>query len=145
MNDKMLEYLEKFFVECEILSFDAKDNQIMCFPYTINIAVQHVLKQMSSVEAPDNDEDNPEDLTGEANADENRRFGQTFEAACAQDPITCICKIVTAIRGSRQRHEACHKLAITGDLSCNLIMKPFLFLPSFLTLLSSLLLLSLTL
>ena len=95
-NDKMLEHLETLFEEREIFSFDAKDNRIMCFPHIINIAVQHVLKRMSKVEAPDN-EDNSEDLIEKSNADEGRRFGQTFEAACAQDPINRLHKIVMTI------------------------------------------------
>ena len=57
----MLEHLETLFKEQEIFSFDTKDNRIMCFPHIINIAVQHVLKRMSKVEAPDN-EDDSEDL-----------------------------------------------------------------------------------
>ena len=87
----------------------------MCFPHTINIAVQHVLKQMSSVQAPENDEDDPEDLTGAANADKGRGFGQTFKAACAQDPIARIRKIVTAIRGSGQRRNALMTWIDTGN------------------------------
>lgn len=89
----------------------------MCFPHTINIAVQHVLNKMSSVEAPENDEDDPEDLTDAANADEGRRYGQTFEAACAQDPIARIRKIVTAIRVSGQRREALMTWIDTGNKS----------------------------
>ena len=92
-NDKMLEHLETLFEEREIFSFDAR---IMCFPHIINIAVQHVLKRMSKVEAPDN-EDDSEDLIEKSNADEGRGFGQTFEAACAQDPINRLCKIVMTI------------------------------------------------
>ena len=100
----MLEYLEKLFEEREIFSFDAKDNRIMCFPHIINIAVQHVLKGMSSVQAPEND--NVEDLLDNSNADEGRGIGQSFEAACAQDPIARLRKIVMAIRASGQRRDA---------------------------------------
>ena len=102
----MLEYLGKLLLEREIFTFDAKDNRIMCFPHTINIAVQHVLKQMSSAKAPENDDDEFEDFTGPANPDEGRRFGQTFEDACAQDPIARLRKIVMAIRSSGQRRDA---------------------------------------
>lgn len=101
----MLESLEELLLEREI-PFDAKDNRIMCFPHTINIAVQHVLRKMSSVLAPENDDCEPEELTGPANADEGRGFGQTFEAACAQDPITRLRKIVVTIRSSGQRRAA---------------------------------------
>jgi hypothetical protein len=113
----MLEFLEKLFLEREIMSFDAKDNRIMCFPHTINIAVQHVLSKMSSVKAPENDDDDPENLTDEVNTDEGRGFGQTFEAACAQDPILRLRKIVVAIRSSGKRREAFMKWIETGNES----------------------------
>lgn len=113
----MLVYLEKLFLEREITSFDAKDNRIMCFPHTINIAVQHVLRKMSSVTAPENDDDDPEYLTGPAMADEGRGFGQTFNAACAQDPITRLRKIVMAIRSSGQRRDALMAWIETGNKS----------------------------
>jgi hypothetical protein len=100
----MLEFLEKLLLEREITSFNAKDNRIMCFSHVVNIAVQHVLSKMSSVKAPENDDDNSEGPTDDA--DENRGFGQTFEAACVQDPISRLRKIVTAIRASGQRREA---------------------------------------
>jgi hypothetical protein len=112
----MLEFLQKLFEEREIFSFDAKDNRIMCFPHIINIAVQHVLKKMSSVEAPEDDEDD-EDLIDNSNADEGRGFGQSFEAACAQDPITRIRKIVMAIRASGQRRDALLIWIETGNKS----------------------------
>ena len=115
-NDKMLEHLESLFEEREIFSFDAKDNRIMCFPHIINIAVQHVLKKMSKVEAPDN-EDDSEDLIEKSNADEGRGFGQTFEAACAQDPIDRLRKIVMTIRASGQRRDAFNAWIDTGNMS----------------------------
>jgi len=102
----MLQFLEKLLLEREITSFDAKDNRIMCFSHVVNIAVQHVLSKMSSVKAPENDDDDSEGLTDAANADENRGFEQTFQNACAQDPIFRLRKIVTAIRASGQRREA---------------------------------------
>jgi hypothetical protein len=115
----MLEYLGKLLSEREITSFNAKDNRIMCFPHTINIAVQHVLRAMSSAEAPENDDD--DDLedppTGEANAKEGRGFGQTFEDACAQDPIASLRKIVVTIRSSGQRRDAWMAWIETGNKS----------------------------
>ena len=101
----MLEFLEGLLSEREIVSFDAKDNRIMCFPHTINIAVQHVLKKMSSVEPPE-DDDTFEDLISMASGEEGRGFGQSFEDACAQDPISRVRNIVMAIRSSGQRHDA---------------------------------------
>jgi hypothetical protein len=53
---------------------------------------------MSVVKAPESDDDNDaEDLTDAADRDEGRGFGQTFEDACAEDPITCLHKIVREI------------------------------------------------
>jgi hypothetical protein len=103
----MLQFLERLFLEHEITSFNAQDNRIMCFLHTINIAIQHVLDTMSLVKAPEsNDDDNAEDLTDVADRDEGRGFGQTFEDACAEDPITRLRKIVREIRSSGQRRNA---------------------------------------
>ena len=88
----------------------------MCFLHIINIAVQHVLKRMSKVEAPDN-EDDSEDLIEKLNADEGHRFGQTFEAACAQDHINHLCKIVMTIRASGQCRDAFNVWIDTGNMS----------------------------
>jgi hypothetical protein len=99
----MMQDLEKLFKGREINSFDAKDNKIMCFPHVINIAVQHVLSGMSKAQAPENEDDDPEGLTGVVNADEGRGIRQSFDAACAQDPIASLRKIVVAIRSSGQR------------------------------------------
>jgi hypothetical protein len=112
----MLQYLQKLFEEREIFSFDAKDNRIMCFPHIINIAVQHVLKKMSAIEAPESDDDF-EELIDNSNADEGRGFGQSYEAACAQDPIARIRKIVMAIRTSGQRRDALIIWIDTGNKS----------------------------
>lgn len=108
--------MEKLFEEREIFSFDAKDNRIMCFPHIINITVQHTLKVMSSVEAPENDDDS-EDLIEKSNSDEGRGFGQSFDAACAQDPIARVRKIVMTIRSSGQRRDAFMKWIETGNKS----------------------------
>jgi hypothetical protein len=103
----MLEYLEKLFLEREISTFNAKDNRIICFSHAINLAVQDVLKEMSSVEAPENDDDDDfEDLADAANTKEARGIAQSFENACAEDPISRVRKIVMAIRASGQRREA---------------------------------------
>jgi hypothetical protein len=102
----MMQDLEKLFKGREINSFNAKDNKIMCFPHVINIAVQHVLRGMSKTQAPENDDDDPEGLTDVVNADEGRGIKQSFEAACAQDPIARLRKIVVTIRSSGQRRDA---------------------------------------
>ena len=98
-NDTMLEFSERLFLEREIPSFNAKDNRIMCLPHTI--AVQHVLSKMSSVKALENDDDNPEELTGTADTNE--------------DPIACVRKIVMAIQSSGQRREAFLTWIKTGN------------------------------
>jgi hypothetical protein len=85
----------------------------MCFPHTINIAVQHVLKKMSSVDIPEGDDDDSEDQAGVP--DEGRGFKQSFEAACAQDPIARLRKIVMAIRSSGQRRDALMKWIEDGN------------------------------
>jgi hypothetical protein len=103
----MLQFLERLFLECEITSFNARDNRIMCFPHTINIAVQHVLDKMSLVKAPESDDDdNAEDLTDAADRDEGHGFGQTFQDACAEDLITCLRKMIRAICSSGQHCDA---------------------------------------
>lgn len=101
----MLKDLEKLFLECEILSFDAKDQRIMCFPHIINVVVQHVLTKMSSVMAPENNDNVCEEEISTANMDEGCGFGQMFEIVCAQDPIACLHKIVMTIHSSRQHHD----------------------------------------
>jgi hypothetical protein len=73
---------------------------------------------MSLVKAPESDNNNDaEDLTDVADRDEGRSFGQTFEDACAEDPITCLCKIVRAIRSSGQRRNAFMTWIETGNRS----------------------------
>jgi hypothetical protein len=114
----MLQFLERLFLEREITSFNARDNRIMCFPHTINIAVQHVLDKMSLVKAPESDDnDDAEDLTDTADRNEGRGSGQTFEDACAEDPITCLRKIIRAIRSTRQHHDAFMTWIETGNRS----------------------------
>jgi hypothetical protein len=92
----MLEHLEKLLKNHEIFSFDPKDSRIICFLHIINITVQHVLKKMSLVQVPENDDD-PEVFTGKPNMDEGRGFSQSFAAACAQDPVACLRKIFMVI------------------------------------------------
>ena len=112
----MLEYMEKLFKECEILLFDVQHNRIMCFPHIINITVQHILKRMSLVEAPETDDDS-EDLIDESNTEDGCGIGQTFDDACAQDPIARLRKIVMEIQSSRQRRDAFMTWIETGNKS----------------------------
>jgi hypothetical protein len=75
------------------------------FPAHNQHTVQHVLKKMSLVQVPENDDD-PEVFTGKPNMDKGHGFGQSFAAACAQDPVAHLCKIVMVIQSSRQHRDA---------------------------------------
>jgi hypothetical protein len=99
----MMRELEVLFAQREI-PFDAKDNRIFCFPHIINIVVQHVIDKFSSSIACD--------LDDEFDQDENpsiRRSlpsdSETFEEACARDPIHRARKIIVKIRSSGQRRD----------------------------------------
>jgi hypothetical protein len=73
---------------------------------------------MSLVKAPESDDDDDaEDLTDVADRDEGCSFGQTFEDACAEDPITRLRKIVRAIRSSGQHRNAFMTWIETGNRS----------------------------
>jgi hypothetical protein len=62
---------------------------------------------MSLVKAPESDnDDDAGDLTDTADRDKGHSFGQTFKDACAEDPITCLHKIVRATHSSGQRRDA---------------------------------------
>jgi hypothetical protein len=73
---------------------------------------------MSSVEAPETDNDS-EDLIDELNlnAEDGHGIGQTFDDACAQDPIARLRKIVMKIRSSGQRRDAFMTWIETGNKS----------------------------
>ena len=66
--------------------------------------------------APDN-EDDSEDLIEKSNADEGHGFGQTFKAACAQDPIDRLRKIVMTIQASGQCRDAFNIWIDTRNMS----------------------------
>jgi hypothetical protein len=95
----MMQKLEMLFVEREI-PFDAKQNQINCFPHIINIVAQHVIKKFSNSIAADA---NDAFIFEAQNPDPNCIAPETFEDACASDPLGRICKIIVAIRASGQR------------------------------------------
>jgi hypothetical protein len=116
----MLQYLQKGLEEREIHSFDAKEHRIMCFPHIVNIAVQHVLSHMSSAVAPESQDDpevsdEEEDHDEDEDEDEDRIKRQSFEEACARDPIKRLRDIVVAIRSSGQRKDAFRKWIETGN------------------------------
>jgi hypothetical protein len=94
----MMQKLETLFAEREI-PFDAKQNWINCFPHIINIVAQHVIKKVSNLIAADADDA----FVFEAqNPDPNRIAPETFEDACASDPLGRIRKIIVAIHASGQ-------------------------------------------
>jgi hypothetical protein len=73
---------------------------------------------MSLVKAPESDDDDDAgDLTDMADRDEGRSFGQTFEDACAKDPIICLHKIFRAICSSGQHCDAFMTWIETGNRS----------------------------
>ncbi|KAF8805312.1 hypothetical protein BYT27DRAFT_7105218, partial [Phlegmacium glaucopus] len=96
-------------------SFNAKEHRIMCFPHIINIAVQQILSKMTSVKAPEGKGDDYD--LNVSNGDNDREHGtrQTFEDACAQDPIDRLCNTVVAIRASGQHRDAFMAWVKTGN------------------------------
>jgi hypothetical protein len=94
----MMRELEMLFAEREI-SFDAKQNWINCFPHIINIVAQHVIKKVSNSIAADADD---AFVFKAQNPDPNCIAPETFEDACASDPLGRIHKIIVAIRASGQ-------------------------------------------
>ena len=58
------------------------------------------LYKMSLVSAPESINYNPEDKTCVLNTNEGHRYGQTLEAACAQDPMAHLHKIIVTIQSS---------------------------------------------
>jgi hypothetical protein len=111
----MLEFLQKEMEEREITSFIAKENRIMCFPHVINITVQRVLSVMSLGKVPEGDDDIDVSSDNRDSDDGGRRIGQTFEAACAADPISRLRNIVMTIRSSGQRRDAFMTWIKTGN------------------------------
>ncbi|KAF8870089.1 hypothetical protein BD779DRAFT_1456019 [Infundibulicybe gibba] len=89
------------------LPFGAKENRIMCFPHIINICTQHMIADFS---ATTNEEYND---SMEVNDDFLKAplfpQAQTYEDACARDPIALGRNIVRVIRASGQRREEFRK------------------------------------
>lgn len=85
------------------IPFDAKNNRINCFPHIINIVAQHVIKKVSKSVAADADD--AFIFTQSRNPDERRAPPETFEEACASDPLGRVRKIIVAIRASGQRRD----------------------------------------
>ncbi|CAA7260679.1 unnamed protein product [Cyclocybe aegerita] len=98
VNAKFLEELQVL-LEVRDIPFNAKDRHIMCFPHVINICVTHIT----------------ESFTDLALASDEAKFAaslppadpcqQTFDKACAQDPIALCRGTVCAIHASGKRRE----------------------------------------
>ena len=97
--------MEPLFKDREI-PFDAKNNRIHCFPHIINIVVQHVLKKISTSVAADADD---AFIFEKPRNPEQRNCPETFEDACASDPLARVRKIIVAIRASGQRRDEFNK------------------------------------
>ncbi|CAA7267874.1 unnamed protein product [Cyclocybe aegerita] len=93
MNAKFLEELQVL-LEARDIPFNAKDRHIMCFPHIINICVTHVTESFTDLALTS---DEAEFAAALPPADPGQ---QTFNEACAQDPIALCCGAVCAIRAS---------------------------------------------
>ena len=87
MNTMFLEEFE-ILVKAWDIVFDYEDNHIMGFPHIINICSTHVIKEFTNIDLVDNPEDfNPSLASRDLET-------QTYEQACAHDPIAlCRCAI----------------------------------------------------
>ncbi|KAF8872831.1 ribonuclease H-like domain-containing protein [Infundibulicybe gibba] len=92
------------------IEFHPTDNRIMCFPHVVNICVTHILKEFTKADLM-NDTDEVFEPSG--------RFGdnmnQSFEEACARDPIALARNIVRVLRASGQRRDAFRDIIIDGN------------------------------
>ncbi|CAA7265254.1 unnamed protein product [Cyclocybe aegerita] len=98
MNAKFLEELQVL-LEARDIPFNAKDRHIMCFPHVINICVTHVIESFTDLALAS---DEAEFAAALPPADAHQ---QTFDEACARDPIALCCGAVCAIRASGKRSE----------------------------------------
>lgn len=116
-NDAMMKKIEDLLEDREI-PFKAEDSRIMCFPHTINIAVQHVLARMT---APINSDDGLESSSADDSTADNsdhvdqRGRAQTFEQACKADPIGRCRRLVVKLRSSGQRRDDFINWVKTGN------------------------------
>jgi hypothetical protein len=101
-NAAMMRKLEPLFRERDI-PFDAKNNRINCFPHIINIIAQHIIKKVSKTVAADADDAFIFEHTH--NQDDKCARPETFEDACASDPLGRVRKIIVAIRASGKRRD----------------------------------------
>lgn len=112
-NDAMMRKIAELLEDREI-PFDAQDSRIMCFPHIINIAVQHVLANMTSAARTSDNEDLGHSAHEDLSAEQRSRI-QTFESACTADPIGRCRKLVIKLRSSGQRRDDFNNWVKTGN------------------------------
>ena len=115
-NTKAMEELEILLRTREI-SFDAKEQRVMCFPHIVNIICQHVIAKMSHSTLPEDVEDvedDEEDQSDSDTTDDSLPNANTRAAAYARDPIARCRKIIVAIRSSGQRRDKFESWIKTG-------------------------------
>jgi hypothetical protein len=105
----MFEYGKK--LEARDIPFDHEDNNVLCFPHTINICCDHLIKEFTDVDLANEDEDT---LALLANIPE-APHGQTFEDAVQRDPIALGRNIVRVIRSSGQRRDRFEEVIRDGN------------------------------
>jgi hypothetical protein len=108
MNTTFLEEYE-ILVEAQDIVFDHEDNRIMCFLHVINICSTHVIKEFTNVVLADNSEEFDPSL-----APRDPEI-QTYEEACAHDPITLCRGAICAIHASGQRLDYFAELIHDGN------------------------------
>jgi hypothetical protein len=84
-------------LQAQDIPFDAEDNHIMCFPHIINICATHVIESFTDTQLVDEHVEFTASLPPR-DADE-----QSYEDACAHDPIALCRHTVHAIHASGQR------------------------------------------
>ncbi|CAA7270386.1 unnamed protein product [Cyclocybe aegerita] len=108
VNAKFLEELQVL-LEARDIPFNAKDRHIMCFPHVINICVTHVIESFTDLALTS---DEAEFAAALPPADPCQ---QTFDKACAQDPIALCHGAVCAICASGKRRKMFQDIIRDGN------------------------------
>lgn len=91
------------------IKFHYQDNCIMCFPHIINICSQHVIAALTKATRDSTDMETDENFPVAPNGE------QTYQEACARDPIALGRNIVRVIRASGQRRDDFHNTIRNGN------------------------------
>ena len=91
------------------IEFDAKDSQVMCFPHVINICVSHTADSFTDTSLANDDVD------FDTNFPPGDPSQQTFEEACARDPIALCRATINAVRASGKQCDHLHKIIHDGN------------------------------